>query len=437
MRKKDSKFTRTDLLIVLLCLAGALLSAAAFWREYNTTLQRLNDEPVGTITFQRRVAQRRFVDRHVWDRLKLATPVFNGDTIRTIEKSEAVIVFDDEVTRLSLNENTMIQIFFDNIAGTQIDLFGGNLEVESAAEQMTITTENSTMQVHGQARIQKNEEGIVVYVTEGRVYFEEAEVEIEAGEILKVNPYGEITEAPVISVTSLGASTSLFTFAHGRINVPFSWNEFSFAPDTYVVIEIASDRRFNRIVERKTIAASQYERTASIYIPLYCGSYWWRVFPAHYENLSPLNQFFPSGSLQILSAVLPFARQFPVILFAANSSGWYALDEETGGTNYRTLSEIAEFLSVNSTYRLLIEGHANHTTNPGFNYLHQREHIQQLLPLSQARALGVFDRLVELGADPQRLNKRAAGGERPIVPWGDSANWQKNRRAEFVVYNTY
>ena len=299
MRKKESKFTRIDVVIVSLCLLGACISGIAFWREYTNTLLRLNEEPVGTIIFQQRVAQRRFVDRLVWDRLRLASPVFNGDTIRTIERSEAIIIFGDEVTRLSLNEHTMIQIFFDTDTGTQVDFIGGNIEMVSEARSFVITSGLSTIVVEGQAVMERNDEGFLLHVSEGQATFDGTEV--EAGDILYLDQHGEPNRHPVITMTSLGASAAVLGTAGQAVPVVFAWNSFFFTPDTAVIIEVAADRRFNRIVETRTIE----DDISSISIALEQGVYWWRAFPSNAGNREPETRFFPSGTLEVIASAAP------------------------------------------------------------------------------------------------------------------------------------
>ena len=658
MIKKESKFTRIDYIIIFLCVAGACFSGAAFWIEYNRTLERLNEEPVGTIIFQRRVAQRRFIDRNVWDRLKLASLVFNGDTIRTIEQSEAIVIFKDEITHLNLNENTMVQIFFDTRIGTQIDFIEGNLEVVSEDRNIVITTGDSVIVVEGQAIMDKSEDGFVLSVSEGQASFDG--MEVEAGNVLAFDSYGEISTNPIITVTSFGPFASFLGLPGEAVNVVFSWNNFFFNPDTRVIVEIAADRRFNRIVNRDIIAG---DGISSVSIPLEHGTYWWRAFPASANSLQPINRLFPSGMLEIIPAVEPLllsplheeelvfpdgsrvsfswsvtegafaylleisayadmrspvvfrrieensvtqtgldygdwfwrvtplfppqtkgealssatgefsvirgapiiaapilapaagnllmwnhdsnaafwiieladnfaminpaVRQnttsnffsfspellqagrnwywrvtalggaypavsvvqrfeatdtrplasaiarpaifqvaatpavqvtpdppamteipvlpedpetpavletphFPPVIFSANIGDWYALGE-TAASNNITLLDIVRFLESSGEFRLRVEGHANATVNPANIEGRQREHIEELQPLSEIRAQAVVNRLVELGADPDRLDYEGLGGERPIAAWGDTANWWRNRRAEFIV----
>ncbi|MCL2373680.1 MAG: OmpA family protein [Treponema sp.] len=263
----------------------------------------MNEEPVGTIIFQRRVAQRRFVDRAMWDRLRLASPVYNGDMIRTIEQSEAVVIFDDQITHLSLSENTIIQIFFDSRVGTHVDFVGGNLEVASEDRGVVITSGNSSITVEGQASIDKSEEGFVFYVSEGTASFDG--MEVEAGNILVIDSYGEINTDPVITMTSFGSFASFLGAPGEAVPVVFSWNSFFFTPDTYVVVEISADRGFSAVAETREVGGIYGGGVSSISIPLEHGTHWWRAFPAAAGSREPVNRLFPSGSLEVMPAAAP------------------------------------------------------------------------------------------------------------------------------------
>jgi len=259
---------------------------------------------VGEITFQRRVAQRRFIDRHMWDRLRLASLVYNGDTIRTTEQSEAVVLFQDEITSLSMNENTIVQVFFDNRSGmAQVDFFGGNIEAVSEAGNLVIVSGNSAIVVEGQAAMEKNEDGFVLFVSEGRASFNGTE--IEEGAVLALDSYGEIIVTPIITMTSFGPSASFLSPPGAAAPIVFSWNNFFFTPDTHVIVEVAADRGFTRMVETREISAIYGNDHSSVSITLGQGNYWWRAYPVSAGSRYPVNRFFPSGALEVIPAASP------------------------------------------------------------------------------------------------------------------------------------
>ena len=295
MLKKLSKNKVIDLLIVFFCLAGAGISGIAFWREYNLTLVKLNEEPVATIVFKKRSAQRKFVERNVWDRLKQTSPVYNGDTIRTIEQAEAVIIFQDEITYLSMDESTIIQVFYNDRGGAKIDFAGGNLEVVSESENLEISSGTSTMLISGQVRMNKDEEDFILSVSNGTASFDG--IDIEAGGILALDSTGTLSTKPVIAMTSFGPSAYVLGSSNRAETVPvvFAWNTLNFTSDTFVLVQIAEDRRFNSIIETRDVRG-----VSSVSIPLQNGNYWWRSYPVSESSQELASGFYPSGTLEVI-----------------------------------------------------------------------------------------------------------------------------------------
>ena len=107
--KSNNDFTLFFVIAVLLCLCSALYFSYRFYESFFNSLTK-HETPIATITFKKRVAQRKFADRVVWDRLKQSSPVYNGDTIRTAINSEATLNFQNGAS-LELQENTLAQFF--------------------------------------------------------------------------------------------------------------------------------------------------------------------------------------------------------------------------------------------------------------------------------------------------------------------------------------
>jgi len=125
--------------------------------------------------------------------------------------------------------------------------------------------------------------------------------------------------------------------------------------------------------------------------------------------------------------------QIPSIVFKSNSGTWDDLDPDIVDNNIWILKRVTQILVKFSDYKIWIEGHANHTVDPGDRARHQREQTLELQPLSELRAKRILDELVMLGIDPKRLSSYGLGGAQPIVSWEDTDNWWKNRRVEFIL----
>ena len=115
------------------------------------------------------------------------------------------------------------------------------------------------------------------------------------------------------------------------------------------------------------------------------------------------------------------------ITFAPNSPEVLLDDSEKGMKNRSVLKRLAEVLSKYGNYQVRIEGHANNVTGT------EREDVEELMPLSLARAQGVKQALVGMGLASKRLDVEGKGGKEMLFPGGDLVNNWKNRRVEFIL----
>ncbi len=120
------------------------------------------------------------------------------------------------------------------------------------------------------------------------------------------------------------------------------------------------------------------------------------------------------------------------ITFAPNSPELISDDVEKAEKNIKILSRVAELLKKYKTYNVRIEGHAVrvHWEDEERG---EKEEVEELLPLSNARAETVRDALIDLGIDSGRLSTAGLGGRQPLVPHSDLDNRWKNRRVEFIL----
>ncbi|MDR2471705.1 MAG: FecR family protein [Treponema sp.] len=273
-------------------MAGSFGSGMAFWREYNRTQTKLNEESVGVIIIKDRTADRKFSDRSAWDRLKQETPIYNGDTIRTADLSRAVIIFRDS-TSLDLSENTLIQIFYDGERGARVDYSGGNVDV-SSSRSVLISNGGSSMEVQGKANLNKSDDDFVLAVLEGQASMDGAA--LDSGSVLALNAGGVPSASPTVAMTSFGRSVNVLGSA-APTPVHFSWNAVNFTEDTHVIVEVALDRSFRRMAETRDV-----HDASAVYIPLKTGSYFWRVYPVRGSGRDPAGPF-PSGTMEVVPAV--------------------------------------------------------------------------------------------------------------------------------------
>ncbi len=104
----------------------------------------------------------------------------------------------------------------------------------------------------------------------------------------------------------------------------------------------------------------------------------------------------------------------------------FALDSaQLNAQAYRDIQAFYEHLqnSGNIYKKIEIAGHTDYLGNASYNQ-----------KLSQRRAKAVYDRLIELGADPELLEYRGYGEAKPVADNATPDGRAKNRRIEAVLY---
>lgn len=132
MAKKRIKFKSIllDIFVIAACLTACAYCLKYFFLELNRTTVRTDISAIGKIEYKYKVAQRKFEDRVVWERLQQNSTLYSGDIIRTSSQAQALISFLNNST-LELDENTMLQIFINDDGDFLIELDSGTVSVES------------------------------------------------------------------------------------------------------------------------------------------------------------------------------------------------------------------------------------------------------------------------------------------------------------------
>ncbi len=179
MRLSKAEFSVYTVAAVILCVFTTL-----FYFDFTSKSAVGQERIVGSITFKKHVAQRKFASQVVWEEIEQKEPVYNNDTIRTSDASEAVIRLVDG-TEITVNENSMIllslatdeidiQFRVGSISAKRGDLGDdriGGLKITSG--DTTVSLEKSDVQVSGE-----KDKGINVTVDRG-------EALVTAGDTMK------------------------------------------------------------------------------------------------------------------------------------------------------------------------------------------------------------------------------------------------------------
>ena len=247
-----------------------------FRRDLAQTINLYNVKPVGTIIIKKNTVQRRVADRVLWDRLRVESPVYLGDTIRVADLSAAMLDIDGR--QIDLDENTLIRILpaQDGSGALQIELSEGNISVTTGAD--------GGIQLAVQGRVIKVEAGTAFTATAGQDGFS-AQVNKGTAAFIEEGGNREITEGAMLSFNAEGAELRqpAAVVTHPRPNARyvkntpqplsliFAWNRINLETEDRLRLEIAADRNFNHVVQ------SVENLNASAEISLDAGLWNWRL----------------------------------------------------------------------------------------------------------------------------------------------------------------
>lgn len=238
-----------------------------------------NDDPVATIQFKKKIAQRKFSDSVVWERLQQNSYLYNEDIIRTDMDSAASILFDN--VTVDLDEKTMIQIFAGKDGQLKLAVSGGNFSVDTSEATTAVKIDlgnGSVINLEKGSRLSaSNDNGkssIVISEGTGSITTEEGEEEfILAGDSVKIDETGTRVKIPV-TVKNMDAVQKILVFEGQNKNIDFEFNVDSSVKEKAITFETSFDSDFASIDQKKVISSED-----KIFIEAKKGTFFYRVYP--------------------------------------------------------------------------------------------------------------------------------------------------------------
>lgn len=282
-RKIKSVFLNT--LFVSLCLLTFSASLYFFFTDLNSTTVR-SDKEIATIQFKKKIAQRKFSDSVVWERLSNNSPLYNEDIIRTESESQATMTFEKGAV-IDLDEKSMIQIFEGKDGELKISVSGGNFTVDTteAASVVKIDLGNGTLvNLEKGSRLSasndKGESAIVISNGTGTILDEEGNEEvILSGSSVKIDSEGSRVKIPVC-VKNMDSTLRLVVFEGQEKNVDFEFAVEDAVKDKPVYFEISDSADFEVIKEKISVADNELSLNVKK------GVYYYRVYAENYFDLA-------------------------------------------------------------------------------------------------------------------------------------------------------
>ena len=327
-QKKKRKLQASDFFIVFVCLGVCFVSLWFFWKDLNSSTTRSDVDKIAEISFKRNVAQRKFSDRVVWERLQQNSPLYDSDTIRTSDGAEAKIIFNDG-TVVEITENTMIQVSLATDGSVNLVVDGGNIAVDTTA-----TSGNSSVSLSvGDGSLVKLDSGsklvatassenqsssISVQTGNAVVSGTDGEVQsLKKGESVSVEENGEIKKQSV-TVTSIAKNLRVFKVEEKAEPVKIEWQsaQDSSEEEKTVRVETFKDKDFTQMISSFTAQGS-----SSVEIEPTEEKIYWRVYADGEEDKAV------EGRIQVVdiqktvlsspvnNSVFKYRKEYPLLRF--------------------------------------------------------------------------------------------------------------------------
>ncbi len=290
--KSKIKAQIRDTFIALFLLGVCALSLLYFWQDLNHSFTRNDKDAIATISFKYKVAQRKFSDRVVWERLQQNSPLYSEDTIRTSDMASATITFKSGEV-LEVHENSMIQIYKNADGSVLLSVTDGGIDVDTSSGDsgvLAVLMENgSSIVVEKGSRLAANtnadgEASFLLRSGNGSIYSgsdsSEEGLLLSAGEAVKVENSGQVKKEP-LSVTSIPGDLLILNFEEQPSPVHLEWNASEQLSGKKIIVQTSKNIDFSSIARSFSVVNAN-----SVELPSEEGTVYWRVFEASEKDES-------------------------------------------------------------------------------------------------------------------------------------------------------
>lgn len=260
----------------MLCILVFLMSLYLLYFESKSRGDS-GKEALGTVSFRYKTAQRKFPDRMLWEDVEQGMSVFNKDSVRTDEASEAVVHLNSG-TQIELDPQSMVVLQLKENREI-LQLGEGSLLVEGKKVLSVIAGKvGLDAKSDSSFQITNSPDGLSVNVRKGEVIWkEDGTSKMTLGE----------GETALNAIKSEKKWNLIFPEESQRFfpQEPEQLVEFRWDGGDDSVLEVASKRDFGKIIETRTVKEKGLRQKFKE------GIYFWRVRSQNGKRISEVRKF--------------------------------------------------------------------------------------------------------------------------------------------------
>lgn len=304
-KKRNLELKSKDIFVICCSLFFTSLFVFLYFKEVNYEQRKENESEIAYILNYENFVERRFIDRNLWTKIKKNSKLYNKDFIRVSPQSTSEILFNDN-TKISLSENTMVQIYVGqdgNYATLSdngeivVDLSGSNSNFIvttgkgekinlNSGSVMSLSTFNSNVELNvkkGNARY-LNSEGVEKVVSQGSGITTDEKGMIQSKNFVVLLPE---------------KNSNIFNFGNELKEVKFTWSKNDFLIEK-IKLEISNNKSFTNNIVELEIDANDSRK--NVFLPN--GKYFWKIQLLD-ESGFEINGNSENGNFNIIDCGLP------------------------------------------------------------------------------------------------------------------------------------
>lgn len=339
--------------LILLSLVGLCLCSYYLYMEFTTLVEKKDGDSIGTISFKKRNASRRYTDSVIWENVPLEAPVYNYDAIRTQEDSSAVISLKDG-TKIDLDQNTMLVVILSD-KGLNINFDQGGVSAQSGSgmiNPITLNARHATISLNsGDVFVNSSDTRMDIVVNSGKAQVAAAGNDIEISPELTATLKDGIVESKKVSLFPEFPKRNSYIAAFNKTTpVSFAWRS---EPRGEVRLEISDSANFSKIIKSyKTSNENQQ-------VELSPGDYHWRIIrgnkKSHHVNFTILADKKPNLTTPYMDQKVILTEGAEIVTFRWEKSQYASAYEITVARDEKmtdTVMKISSRINTISTSEL-------------------------------------------------------------------------------------
>jgi len=323
------------------------------YRELTSRVEKQGGEVIGTITFKKKSASRRYTDSVIWEEIAQESEIYNYDAIRTMEYSSAILTLKDG-TKIELDQNTMLVVIMGD-KGLNINFDSGGVTAQNTtgAQGITLNSKDASISLAGgDISVNSDDKGTNIHLNSGNATVAAGGKELDISQNETAVLKGGVAESKKAVLTPEYPRHNSYIVSFGKTRpLDLSWKSDS---EGEIKVEISLNKKFQPILKSFTTKKTGHD------VVLPAGDYYWRIIKgnttSYTSKFTILSDRKPEPSSPYMNQHITLTEGSELVTFRWDKSQYAAGYEITVSAN-RDMTE--PLLNLSSKINTISTGKLN------------------------------------------------------------------------------